>query len=369
MTLPDDILLRTPEEASRRVALALLERARAAAARLDDPQDDEALHDFRVAIRRLRSTLRAWRPHLKDSVGKKQEKALRSLQRATGGGRDAEVLVEWIEAIRPELHSSHRVGVDWLLEDLRRRRDEAYGEVRGDIRQRFRAVDAKLTERLRWVSLEVDLLGERRPETYGEALARNAGEHLDDLRSRLARIEGARDDDNAHGARIRCKRLRYLVDPVAKQLPEAKRVAKRCKRLQDVLGDMNDAARLAGEVGAAIERAAADHARRLHELARDDPEGPSVQREVRRSERPGLVELTRRGQSRIDELYDELSRDWLGEDVGGLGPRVDALGSRLRQLAGVPPAEGRTEEPGEEPTADPKHIRTRSADKSPSART
>ena len=41
-----------------------------------DPDDDEALHDFRVNIRRLRSVLRAYAPVLGDTVGKKWRRRL-----------------------------------------------------------------------------------------------------------------------------------------------------------------------------------------------------------------------------------------------------------------------------------------------------
>ena len=51
---------------------ALLALAAAACNRLADHRDDaEALHDFRVALRRLRGTLRAFPEPLSDALGKK----------------------------------------------------------------------------------------------------------------------------------------------------------------------------------------------------------------------------------------------------------------------------------------------------------
>ncbi|MCB9543646.1 MAG: CHAD domain-containing protein, partial [Myxococcales bacterium] len=65
MSDPTSALLDLPVGlAARRVARSFLDEARAAAARLDDPDDPESLHDFRVAIRRQRATLRAWRKPL-----------------------------------------------------------------------------------------------------------------------------------------------------------------------------------------------------------------------------------------------------------------------------------------------------------------
>ena len=43
--------------------------------------DTEALHDFRVALRRLRSTLRTYRPWLGDGARRKHVKRLRAVAR------------------------------------------------------------------------------------------------------------------------------------------------------------------------------------------------------------------------------------------------------------------------------------------------
>ena len=118
MTLPENLLALSPEEAARRVALERLHAAREAAARLDDPADTEALHDFRVAIRRLRSTLRAWRPVLGKGLRKRHRRALRALQGATGGGRDAEVALAWLGEQRSTLNATQRRGHDWLVARL-----------------------------------------------------------------------------------------------------------------------------------------------------------------------------------------------------------------------------------------------------------
>src|SRR3989441_7903639 len=56
---PDNLLAAPAPRAAHRIALSLLDAATAARERLPDAGDAEALHDFRVAMRRLRSTLRA----------------------------------------------------------------------------------------------------------------------------------------------------------------------------------------------------------------------------------------------------------------------------------------------------------------------
>jgi len=113
-TLPDDLLFRSDEEAARRLALKCVAAARTAERRLDDPSDREALHDFRVSIRRLRSLLRAYRPQLDAAVRPKDRKRLRAIQQATGGGREAEVALEWLTKQHGDLAPEHLAGLNWL---------------------------------------------------------------------------------------------------------------------------------------------------------------------------------------------------------------------------------------------------------------
>ena len=82
-TFPANLLERPVQEGARLIALAFLDDASAALPRLDDADDTEALHDFRVSIRRMRSTLRAYRRHLKGSHPRRLSRWLRKLQQAT----------------------------------------------------------------------------------------------------------------------------------------------------------------------------------------------------------------------------------------------------------------------------------------------
>lgn len=329
MDLPDDILQRSPEEAARRIALGFLDDARQAFERLADPRDAEALHDFRVAIRRLRSTLRAWWPYVKGSISKKDAKGLKALQSATGGGRDAEVLLEWVAPQRATMRGAQRVGLDWMVDHLRARKEEGYAEVLDDVRKRFDALEQRLRRRLARMRVEVRLDRPSKGETWAMALAERAHEHAAELAEHLAQVHGLGDLEEAHQARIAVKRLRYLLEPVRPHSEEARAIVRRCKRLQDVLGDLNDSAVLMGHLGAGLERAAAERARRLHELALEQDQEEQLRRESTQDERAGLLELTRRVNERMRVLLEELEREWLGDHVEEFHRRVDALADEL----------------------------------------
>jgi CHAD domain-containing protein/CYTH domain-containing protein len=332
LSLPPDLLQRSPEEASRRIVLELLEAADHAAERLDDPEDSEALHDFRVAIRRTRSTLRAWKPELRESVRGRDRRALRGLQRATGEGRDAQVALEWLASERGGLRPGHRLGHDWLVARLDGRVTEALAHARAGVRDAWREIAADLVPRLEVVTLQKHLRQGARAPTFGETLAERARAQASELVSLLARIRSVEDAEGCHTARVACKRLRYLAEPVREHADGTRNVVKRCKRLQDLLGDLNDAHVQRDELGAAIETAAAERARRLHDLARSaDDEG--LRREARRSERAGLVELTRRAQARMDALYAKLEEDWFAGGVAALIEDVEELATQLEVAA------------------------------------
>ena len=65
--LEPEELTRPPEEGARLVALRFLEDAATALARVAAGERPDALHEFRVNLRRLRSTLQAFEPHLESA--------------------------------------------------------------------------------------------------------------------------------------------------------------------------------------------------------------------------------------------------------------------------------------------------------------
>lgn len=340
-----EILERSPEEGARRLSLAYLDQAAAALPRLADPEDGEALHDARVALRRLRSCLGSYAAQLGDSVPKKVARRLRRLAQSTGPGRDAEVQIAWLRAQGPELGRHHRQGRSWLLARLEQRMDEAYEELRGTAAAAFVPIEDGLRRKLSVYRAEVRL-DESRPPSFGEAAAEILRRHAAALEGRLARIDGAGETQRAHRARISAKRLRYLAEPLGQLLAArlgqapADPVAHRIKDLQDLLGELHDAHVMEAELRAALGEAAAERSRRLLELALEDGEAdPSRLRlERRRAQESGLLALARLNRSRRDRLFGQFAERWQGKRVEQLLASVDGLAAALR-------AAGRAEPP------------------------
>ena len=308
MSLPPDFLLRVPEESVRRICLNLLDEARLGARRLDDPDDEEALHDFRVAVRRLRSTVRAWRDELRGSVKKRHRRELKGLQNATGSGRDAEVALEWLDTQQDDLAPEHAAGFAWQVERLRTRHREAMAHACEDVRAAFHEVEEDLIGAVATLHTVVHLTRPARPTPHALALAEKVEQHTEELVEHLLRIRSIEDSDEAHQARIMGKRLRYLVEPARAYTSEAGKVVKHCKRLQDVLGDLNDCNMQLEDLAAAREEADDVH-------------------------QPGLAEIGRRVEERKQALHRRLEDEWLADGAAALRQETAALAAHLRRLA------------------------------------
>jgi len=334
--LPSDLLDRPAEEAVRRIALRELERAERARAALVAGGDPEALHDFRVAVRRLRSLLRAFREEAGEPLGKRLRRQLGQLADDTNPGRDAEVAVAWVAALDAVGRPTEKRGLDWFRERLTRRRDEAYRKVEGEIVGEFGALADKLRDRLARYRVELRLDGEPIPaRSYGDALADELERHYQEMAAALGRVVTVADEREGHRARIEAKRLRYLLEPAAPLLDGARATVARLKGLQDRLGDLHDLQLLAGEVAQAVAEAESERARRIAQAAlAGDPEGRRERAEMRRSERPGLLALARRIAARRDAIFAEFERDWLvagAAEPAALGAELAALIARLRR--------------------------------------
>lgn len=327
--LPDDLLFRSEEEAARRLALKSLAAAKAAERRLDDRFDREALHDFRVAIRRLRSLLRAYRPQLEAAVGAKDRKRLRAIQQATGGGREAEVALEWLTKQHGDLAPEHLAGLNWLSALLLERRRQCAEDLDANVRGKFRRTADRLEERLAIMRSEHNLLSEQSHATFARSLANLTEAHATDLLVQLGQIMSMDHAAQLHEARVTAKRLRYLLEPVRAYVDGAQSVVKRSKRLQDVLGELNDVHVLMQEIDDSFEAPMQQKSGRLREcLRRGDLE--RARREASVSEWAGLVELYNRLDQERRELTARIRDRWLGGDLDALVARSRDLAQELR---------------------------------------
>lgn len=336
MTLPDELLDLPAPEAVRHVALGFLDEAAAARERLGEPEDSEALHDFRVAIRRLRSTVRAYPRELEGSVSRKAARRLRRIARATGASRDAEVQLEWLEKQRPSLYSRHRPGAAWLLDRLRRDKIDADAVLGHEVTADFDRLHAMLRASLPELRRTVRVGEPAAERPFAPVVAERVRAATSELGALLASVTSPLHIDEAHESRIAAKRVRYLIEPFADRIDGGSGTLKRLKKLQDILGEMHDLDVLGETLAKAIERTATEHARELTERVLRGADDPTPRPPSPRDPRPGLVGLARRLRVRRDALYADAARDWLAGNGASLLAELDAVAASLDARA-VPP--------------------------------
>jgi CHAD domain-containing protein/CYTH domain-containing protein len=288
--VPSDFLDLPVERAVRVVALTLLREAATTRARLIDPGDLEALHDFRVAVRRLRSWLRAYRPFLGDSVRGKDRRRLRAVARATSLARDTEVHLQWLQAQEPAFDAEQRAGLVHLRQQLEMRKQDADEELRSEVGRDFSRVAESLATALPCYTVRGRVDAPPRITTMADATAHLVTAATRCLRDRLAQVRTVADQPIAHEARIEAKRLRYLLEPLESVVDSASDVIARLKELQDLIGDMHDATLFIDEL--------------VTDAESTDPDDPT---------RPGLVALVTRLRARETLAFERLDEEWLGD--------------------------------------------------------
>lgn len=319
-----ELLERSPEESARRLALAYIDDADEALRRFDDPEDVESLHDFRVALRRLRSCIRSYRPYVKGSVTKKLRRRLRELARSTNEARDVEVQLEWLASQRERLPEPERAGLDWLAGQLDSRRQQLTAGQLERAKVAYRELREELVGRVSSCEIRLDQPEVRSFLSVTGGLIR---EHGNVLRRYLRRIERTTDDEAIHDARIRAKRLRYLLEPLRKEVAVAKLFVDQLKELQDLLGTLHDTKITMDTVSAALEKNALDQAVQLRKTVLEPENDPQNSHQ---DAGPGLVALLEALKLRRESLFNQVRAEWTVEAATSFFDRVDRLACEMR---------------------------------------
>lgn len=244
-TAPADVVV--PELPATPTAQQVVHRAIAASvARLlaNDPgvrlgEDPEAVHQARVATRRLRSDLRTFRALVDEQWANELRDELRWLADVLGVVRDADVMLERLHAKAAMLRDLERDAAEHLLDDLRDHRARALDQLLAALRsERYDALLDRLVaaaQRPR-VLLPVD---DQDDLEVLRGLVRRPWQQL------VRTVEGLpRDpsDTQLHEVRIRVKRARYAAEAVEPAIGKpARSFARALVAVQDVLGEHQDA--------------------------------------------------------------------------------------------------------------------------------
>ncbi|MFL5618332.1 MAG: CHAD domain-containing protein [Gemmatimonadaceae bacterium] len=324
--LTPTLLAMPAPHAVRAIASALLDDVHSARTRFEDDEPD-ALHDLRVAMRRLRSWLRAFRPELSDTVRGRTRRKLRALASATNEARDAEVALAFIRR-QSGLTARTRAAVRDMADELEKVCGDHARATRRTVGKELPKTAHDLSTQLEswWEHHRLSAPASVRPmsEVFADAIRHQARR----VESGLARIERSGKPDHVHRARIAAKRLRYLLEPLGEE-PETVGSVDQLKSLQRLLGDVRDTHRIATrfvrEIGERAARQARARALTSAGIVPDDRAEPSAP-VVRRS---GLTELARRAESARDAAYSEFEAAWGDAERMALVERIERIAARV----------------------------------------
>jgi CHAD domain-containing protein len=200
--------------------------------RVVNQNDVEAVHDMRVALRRIRSLLRVVREVFGRFHVTRIREEMRQAAAATGALRDEEVLAETLGAI--ELPAPHpEILASWL--SIRAYRER---ELRNNVIQLLLAgaLDAPQSELRALITLPVRPSRDKEATRFARRVVLSVHKEVEALRTvDVTSVQGM------HNLRIAYKRLRYAVEALGPVLPaELRAWGQVAAAFQKVLGCMHD---------------------------------------------------------------------------------------------------------------------------------
>jgi triphosphatase len=213
--------------------------------------DPEALHDMRVATRRMRAALRIAGPYLEGKAARRVTNGVRSVTRSLGAVRDLDVLIERAKEFQARLPAEQQQDLDGLLSDWNSRRERSR-------KQMLRLLDSKAYARFAEdMDAFLEETGEDSNGPRSEVVVPVQVRHV--LGSAIwTRYEEVRAYETVmdsptlpqlHALRIIGKYLRYTLEFFRDVLPgNASTLIRDVVAMQDQLGALHDADVAAGLV-------------------------------------------------------------------------------------------------------------------------
>jgi len=191
--------------------------------------DAEKLHKLRVALRRLRTLLWAYRPILDENFDNQQRELLKSLASAAGNTRDWDILIGLVEKDSDAA----------LVNAFNGNRNETAEKSAETLRNSH--IDETLRDGISEAHRELSGAPTQTPLTrFARKRVRAAQQQLKKRMRHAAKV-GSSDYSSYHDVRKAGKKVRYLIeffDPLLEK--KQRKGLKRLKRLQKDFGALND---------------------------------------------------------------------------------------------------------------------------------
>jgi CHAD domain-containing protein len=291
------------QHAVKRAAPLLVPPATADAAAAERTSAD--VHDFRVALRRLRTWLRVCKKPLDEIVPKKRRRALRRISRCAGRARDVEVERSWFgESQLPGADAATLAAASHFRNRLDKKELKRVDRLRRAIASDWPVVAEQLGNDLSHDAPE------GAGDKFGPHLAGALRDELEELRQTAGTRPRTSDVRAIHKTRIAAKHLRYLLESFEPKLGRGTRTLSLLTGAQEKIGALHDQQLVAKRIDKEISAKGANG---------------------------GIVKLRRIARQRIRDATPAarktaaaLSQPQIGRDVGALATRCERRPRRLR---------------------------------------
>ncbi len=220
-----------------------------------------------------------------------------------------------------------------MLARLAERRDRAYEQIQDELASEFQRLERRLRKALRAAG-NIPAGSASVVPTFGAVAAGLLTEQAALLAQEISTLQSAGDESTAHGIRLVAKHLRYLLEPLAEAHPGAAALLIRLKAIQTQLGDLHDLQVLSAELADAVADAAAERARRQHDLtiARAPRRAPASRKRPLAAT-TGVLALARLAQQAQQDAFSAFGEERQRESQAELQAGVVSLAAALARPA------------------------------------
>ena len=216
--------------------------------------DPEAIHDFRVASRRLQQAFDLLYPLPRAKRAKKLRRVIQRSRSLLSTIRNCDVLLEHTEAALKKTRTSHnsswRAFRDYLLSQRTSEFSKAtdqltrlnlsgfFLKMQGFLKEHPSTATSKNAESHANESQAEDTKQQPR---FEDRLAGSILRSWETFEENVQKAASERESKNLHAVRISAKKIRYLIEVVSEmKIKESAAILARLKRLQQLLGDWHD---------------------------------------------------------------------------------------------------------------------------------
>lgn len=228
-------------QTATRIIAAHLAAARQAEAGIIADHDTEFLHDYRVALRKIRSVISLFKGVYSPDQTAMLKRAFSDLMAPTGRLRDLDVYLLSQDDYRAMLPPGLHDGLAVMFDMLARERSAQHRRIKAHLASpAYRASVRQLEDLM--AGAPGPAPGPRADQAVGTYARTLIWKRYRKVCALAAQITDRTPDAQIHELRIACKKLRYLIEFFAPlyPAPDLKTLIKPLKGLQDNLGLFND---------------------------------------------------------------------------------------------------------------------------------